>query len=333
MKKPFGMFQKISGRLICLLFSAVVITGCVTIEEKNRMQWEINALKAEVAEIKKKSKSIETQFPDRQKHINEKISELEETQRNAAKTAADLLVRIQYLTNEVQMLTGRFEEARYLAEKNSAELKENKEMLIAKMKQLELAIEDLKGNLAGAEAAETPSKKEAVEPARKIEEAEDKKEVDKTDDTKEVKKEDDKEVGKEGDAQEEKADVKDVYMAAYEAYKEGKTVEAREQFKSLLMDYSENDYSDNARFWIAESYYKDGNFEDAILAYEELFKMNPASDKVPGAMLKQGLAFYALKDKKTGRIILEKLVEKFPESDQAKLAQRKMDKSVPSKKR
>ncbi len=79
------------------------------------------------------------------------------------------------------------------------------------------------------------------------------------------------------------------------------------------MDYSKNEYSDNARFWIAESYYKDGNYEDAILAYEELFKKNPGSDKESGAMLKQGLAFYALKDRKTGKIILEKLMDKYPD--------------------
>jgi tol-pal system protein YbgF len=129
-------------------------------------------------------------------------------------------------------------------------------------------------------------------------------------------------------------EVKDAYLAAYQAFKEGKSEMAREQFIALLEAYPENEYSDNARFWLAESYYKDGNYEDAILAYEELFKKNPGSDKVPGAMLKQGLAFYALKDRKTGEIVLEKLVEKFPNTEAAKLALKKMNRtSLPPKKK
>lgn len=320
LKKIAEAFNGRAGKMLCLVFSIVFITGCVTPEEKNRMQYDINSLQAEVKEIKQKSKSIETQ--------QKQFSELKDTQRAAAKTMSDLLIRIQYLTTEVQMLTGRFEEARYHSEKNSAELKESKEMLLAKMKQLEIMVEDLKKRLDEPEPAiEKEDEKEQekgseAKTGKTVEAAEHK------DDDKEVKKKDGPEAAKD------KIDVKDIYMAAYEAYKNDRTVEAREKFQSLLMDHAENDYSDNARFWIAESYYKDGNYEDAILAYEELFKKNPDSDKVPGAMLKQGLAFYALKDRKTGSIILEKLVDKFPESDQAKLAIKKMKKAtvIPKKK-
>ena len=48
-------------------------------------------------------------------------------------------------------------------------------------------------------------------------------------------------------------------------------------------------------------------------------------------MLKQGLAFYALKEKKTGQLILEKLIEKFPDSEQARLAKKKMKQRVVTK--
>lgn len=310
MKK--GLNEKVAAlKALCLSLAFLFIAGCVTTEAENRMQYQINSLGAEIKNIKQKSKSIETQFPGQQKQFNEKFRELEEAQQTTAKTASDLLVRIQYLTTEVQMLTGRFEEARYNSEKNSAELKENKEMLFAKMKQLEIKIEDLKKRLARPIPVVPPKE----EPQK----------------TEEAAKDD--ELEKKKAEQKNKTDVKDAYMAAYDAFKEKRTVEAREKFRALLMDYSENEYSDNARFWIAESYYKDGNYEDAILAYEELFKKNPNSDKIPGAMLKQGLAFYALKDKKTGMIILERLVDKFPESDQAKLAIKKMKKATVSPKK
>jgi TolA-binding protein len=49
-------------------------------------------------------------------------------------------------------------------------------------------------------------------------------------------------------------------------------------------------------------------------------------------MLKQGLAFFAIKDSRTGTIILEKLIDKYPDSEQAALARKKLRKSVVKKK-
>ena len=82
--------------------------------------------------------------------------------------------------------------------------------------------------------------------------------------------------------------------------------------------------SDNAQFWIAESYYKEGNYEDAILSYENLIKKFPKSDKVPGAMLKQAFAFRALGDLNTTRVILSTLKERFPDSKEAEIATKKL---------
>ena len=121
-------------------------------------------------------------------------------------------------------------------------------------------------------------------------------------------------------------------MAAYESYQAGSSGEAREKFESFIKDYPENEYTDNSRFWIAESYFRDKSFEDAILAYEDLFRKNPDSDKIPGAMLKQGMAFFALKDKDTGRLILEKLLEKYPDSEQAAEAKKKLEEANPEEK-
>ncbi len=119
--------------------------------------------------------------------------------------------------------------------------------------------------------------------------------------------------------------AKDAYMKAFNTFKENNYSEARDKFQSILDNYPENAYSDNARFWIGESYYKEKNYEEAILAYEELLKQNPKSDKVPGAMLKQGLAFYELNDQETGKLILEKLISKYPKTEYAQRARKKVN--------
>jgi len=115
------------------------------------------------------------------------------------------------------------------------------------------------------------------------------------------------------------------YEAAYKAFKEKKFKDARKRFEAFLKDYPGNDLTDNAQFWIAETYYAENNYEDAILAYESVLKNYPDSDKTGGAMLKQGFAFIELGDKKTGGIILNRLIEKLPDSKEAAIAKKKIE--------
>jgi len=308
----FRSLKHIFSTLCALLFVpciAFILSGCATPEDVGRIQWEVNELKSDVKDMKVKSPT-----PVERQNLDKKLLEIQNTQESTAKSVSDLLIQFQTLTNEFRVLTGRFEEARYQADKSSAELKEDKVKISEKIKELELAIDELKKKIARTEKPQ-PSAKEELKPAEGTEsragEGTNKpegKETEKADSKKEV----------------QKPEVKDVYMDAYQAYKDGKTVEAREKFSRLLKDYPDSEYADNSRFWIAESYYKDGNYEDAILSYEEVLKKNPKSDKIPGALLKQGLAFYELKDEKTGKIILEKLIQAYPDSEQAKVAKKKI---------
>jgi tol-pal system protein YbgF len=301
--------------------SVLLLSGCVSTNDIGKMQWDINELKNE---LKKAKGTAGTSY--QKSDIDNKMKAIEERQSSSSKTVSDLLIQIQSLTAEFQVMTGRFEESRYFSEKSTAELLQNKDVLIARVKELELAISDLNTKVAEVQKTNADLKKEVQESAVKISKQVSKPEAVKKKTTKAppspvVKKEDSN------------AKIKDLYMAGYQALRGGKPEKARENFMSVLNDYPKNEYSDNARFWIGESYYKDGSYEDAILAYEDLFKNHPDSDKIPGAMLKQGLAFYSLKDQKTGKIILEKLIEKYPDSEQAKLAKKKIRKPVPPKKK
>jgi tol-pal system protein YbgF len=222
------------------------------------------------------------------------------------KAVSDLFIKTQAISKDIQRLTGQIEEMQYYSEQKSGESVKSEELFGEDIKEMKAVQKSLDKRLAGIEEAVA-----LIEV--KIEELS-------------------KGTGREL-KEPRKPEAKNAYMAAYETYKAGKITEARDQFGSLIKDYPESDYSDNARFWIAESYYKEKKYEDAILAYEELFKMHPDSEKIPGAMLKQGLAFYELKDKKTGNLILESLLEKFPDSEQARIAKRKLKETGSSDKK
>ena len=278
--------------VFCALCSMFIFAACATPEDVGKVQWEMNELKADVKDIKQRSQALERQKPGQDEQLNKRLNGLENEQKATSNAVSDLLIKVQSLTTELKVLTGRFEESRYFSEKSSKELGEGKDTLIAKVKELEVTVNNLNKKLADLETTKVPAEKQ--KPAE---------------------------------------EVKDFYMEAYKAYKANDFEGAREKFKTILKNYPESEYSDNSRFWIAESYYKEKNYEDAILAYEELIKKNSRSDKIPGAMLKQGLAFYELNDKKTGKIVLEKLIEKFPDSEEAQVAKQKLTPPPPAQKK
>jgi tol-pal system protein YbgF len=114
------------------------------------------------------------------------------------------------------------------------------------------------------------------------------------------------------------------YETAYQLFRENKYSEARSRFEAFIRDYPPNDLTDNAQFWISETYYAEKDYESAILAYETVLKKYPESDKTAGSLLKQGYAFIEIGDTKTGRIILQKLIERFPDSQEAASAKKKI---------
>ena len=113
-----------------------------------------------------------------------------------------------------------------------------------------------------------------------------------------------------------------LYDDAYSSFTQGDYETARKKFALFLKKYPKSVYSDNARFWIGETYYVEGDFERAILEYEKVRRKYPRGDKVPSALLKEGMAFLKLNDKADGRLILKRLIHKYPRTDQAKIAKR-----------
>lgn len=297
------------GAVLCILCFIFILIGCATSEDVGKLQYDLIQLRSDV-------RDIETQIPGQKGELNERLQNLEEQQKATSKAVSDLLIKVQSLTTELRILTGRFDEAQYFSEKSSKELIESKDTLIAQIKGLEVAVNELKEKLARLESAEIPLKKQKPEEQT----------------SKELKESRSPEPYGTGRSLGTEKVVKDIYMEAYKIFKENKFTDAREKFEALLEDYPENEYSDNARFWIGESYYKEKNYAEAILAYDELLKKNPESNKVPGAYLKQALAFYELKEEELGKITLEILIEKFPDSEQAKIAKKKLSPPIPAKK-
>ena len=117
-----------------------------------------------------------------------------------------------------------------------------------------------------------------------------------------------------------KPDVKEIYTDAFKDFKDGEYERSRGKFEAFLKAFPDVSLASGAQFWIGESYYMEGNIERAIIEYDKVIKNYPKGEMIPHALLKQGLSFQKIGDKTGARILLEKLVDEFPDSHQAKLA-------------
>lgn len=115
-----------------------------------------------------------------------------------------------------------------------------------------------------------------------------------------------------------------VYQQAMDAMKGGEVAKARELFTRFLSLYPKHKLAANAHYWMGETYYSEKNFEQAVLEFQEVIKNYPEKEKVPAAMLKQGMAFKEMGDTKSAIYIYRKLLEEFPRSDEAKIAREKL---------
>ena len=117
----------------------------------------------------------------------------------------------------------------------------------------------------------------------------------------------------------------DLYKDAYETFQKNDLEGARRKFEAFLKQYPNTELSDNAQFWIGETYYTKKDFEKAILEYEKAIVKYPEGDKIPSALFKQALAFLELGDKTNARNLLRRVIERYPHSDQAEMAKKKLE--------
>lgn len=298
-----------TGFLLLLLF----LSACASGNDLDRTRSDLQELQRSTYEARRDIDSLK-----------EKVAGVvrEDSFTAVKESQADLFSRVNTTSNGLQELRGRLDENRYFTEKTLKEVTSEKDLLKAQIASLEMQIKTIKDKLAALENQSRPK-----EPGKE---------------TADLTSSPAASVMPEAASAEPKTEAESVtdsrikaYNAAYQLFKDRKYREAREKFETYSKEYPKTDLTDNAQFWIAESFYQEKDYESAILAYETLFKKYPDSDKVSGGLLKQGYAFVEIGDAKTGKIIFNKLIEKYPNTKDAEAAKKKiaeLDKK-PQKKR
>lgn len=118
---------------------------------------------------------------------------------------------------------------------------------------------------------------------------------------------------------------KSSYEKAFEMLRQGSYLESIGAFRSFLAQYPSGAYADNAQYWLGEASYVTRDFDSAMEDFNRVLQRYPASNKVPGTMLKIGYIHYELRAWADARQVLEQLSAKYPSSTEARLARQRLE--------
>jgi tol-pal system protein YbgF len=103
-------------------------------------------------------------------------------------------------------------------------------------------------------------------------------------------------------------------------------------FESFLKTFPKSDLTDDAQYYIGETYYMSGRFPDALVAYNAVVERYPSSNTLPDTYYKRGMAQKALGQTAQAKESLSFVVKTYPSSDAAFLAKQALDQlNVPKK--
>ncbi len=117
-----------------------------------------------------------------------------------------------------------------------------------------------------------------------------------------------------------------LYEEAFAHLKAGRYTDSARLFEDFIQQHPNHELTDNAYYWLGESYYVTRNYELALDAFEQLKSRFPNSHKLADALLKIGYTQYELGLYPQAWETLQTVVREFPSSAVARLAQTRLRK-------
>jgi tol-pal system protein YbgF len=117
----------------------------------------------------------------------------------------------------------------------------------------------------------------------------------------------------------------ELYNSAYADFIKKNYDLAKQGFEEYVKNYPDTELSDNAQYWVGESYYVQRKYSDAVQAFDKVLQNYPKGDKAPAAALKKGYSLLEMKNTDAGIRELRGVIQKYPSSDSAPLARDRLN--------
>jgi len=115
------------------------------------------------------------------------------------------------------------------------------------------------------------------------------------------------------------------YREAKGLLNDGQYAPAVSAFRQFLATYPNSVYTDNAQYWLAETYYKTRQYKAALDEFLVVITDHPSSPKALDSKLKVGYIYYELKDWELARRALTEVQRQSPTSTTGRLARQRLD--------
>jgi len=117
------------------------------------------------------------------------------------------------------------------------------------------------------------------------------------------------------------------YTEGMRLYHAKKYPEARHQLYQYLKNQPRGPKAPEARYYLADSFYHEGKYPEAGVEFNKLRLQSPQSILAPAGLLRQALCYKNQQQMGTYRSTLQKLVKAYPNSPEAKEAQKMLKES------
>lgn len=114
------------------------------------------------------------------------------------------------------------------------------------------------------------------------------------------------------------------FDAALGELREGRYSEAISAWRRFLNAHPHGDLAGDAQYWLGEAYYLSRDYNAAKEAFIALGLNHPQSARLPDALLKLGYIYGEQGDAARARDVLQKLVQVYPDTQAASLAERRL---------
>jgi tol-pal system protein YbgF len=261
------------------LAAALAAAGCVSPQD-------IEGLQSQLSDIQRQMLQLQRQAPSKQE-VEDLGASVGQQMGSLLKTEADMQVKLQELSSQIDELQAKLEDTNYrLAQLSQQIAATNQELKAFRSQPAPVVPSPETGIGPGSEPApQPPQQPRPSGPA---------------------------------------ADPQSLYNAAYNDYLRGKYDLALQGFEEYLKNFPGTDLADNATYWIGECYYRQRRYRQAVDQFEGVLSRYPRSDKSASALLKKGYALIELGDRSQGVTQLRQVVRQYPTSDEANLARQRL---------
>ena len=278
-------------KIVTICSAVFLLSGCVALQQ------DVITLERRMETLEFRNRELQKQNEKLAKQFENSGANLQNSEKSIRSQYAGLNADMEAMQDELRLLNGRVEEIQYQTNRKGSDYETSSQKSQERLDTINVTLDKFDKrltrveqylNLGGKGAAATGQATATAVPA--------------------------------------KSDVSEaqLYSDARKAYDNGDLDKARQLFQKLIKEFPKSKNVDNAQFWIGESYYREKWYERAILEYQTVIEKYPNGNKVPAAMLKQGMALQQIGEKPSARLILEELVKKYPKSSEAAVAGRKL---------